>query len=132
MIIIPEKLRDLLQDDVRAFAMLATLMKDGSPQVTPVWFNYKDGYFFINSSRGRQKDINMRRSPRVAFAIVDPKDPYRYLQIRGKIVEITENGANEHINFLSQKYTGHPFNITPDMVRVIYKIEPEHAQSNRG
>ena len=87
MIKIPTAYQDLLQDDTRAFVFLGTTMSDGSPQVTPVWFNEKDGYIYINSAKGRVKDHNLRERPQVALAIADPADPYRYLQIRGKVVE---------------------------------------------
>jgi PPOX class probable F420-dependent enzyme len=106
MVWIPEKYLDLLNDETKAFACLATLMKNGSPQVTPIWFNTDGTYILINSARGRVKDRNMRRNPEVALAIIDPKDPYRYIQIRGKVVEITTDGAKAHIDALSKKYTG--------------------------
>jgi PPOX class probable F420-dependent enzyme len=124
---IPEKYLDLFQK--RAFAALATLMPDGSPQVTPVWVDYDGTYVLINSARGRQKDRNMDREPRVALEIQDPDDPYRFVQIRGEVVEITEVGAVEHINKLAKKYTGADqyANFQPGEVRLIYKIRPEHV-----
>lgn len=128
---IPESHRDLLRDDVKAFAFLATIMKDGSPQVTPVWFNWDGKYILINSVVGRVKDRNIRERPRVALAIVDPNDPERYLAVRGRVVEITTQGAREHINFLSNKYNGNPvFNGDPEQVRVIYRIEPEKVSAH--
>jgi PPOX class probable F420-dependent enzyme len=122
---VPEKYSDLLKK--KAFANLSTLMKDGSPQVTPVLVDYDGKYVRINSALGRVKDKNIRRDPRVSLSIQDPENPYRYLEIRGKVVEITENGAAEHINSLSQKYTGNPVyqGRTPGEVRVLYKIEPQ-------
>src|SRR5512146_2660317 len=94
---IPPAFQDLLQSK-RAFASLATLMPDGSPQVTPVWCDLEnDDIVVINSAKGRQKDRNLRRDPRVALAIIDPENPYRYLEIRGKVMEITEQGAAAHI-----------------------------------
>jgi PPOX class probable F420-dependent enzyme len=123
---IPKEFLDLLADETKSFVFLATSMADGSPQVTPVWFNTAGEYILINSARGRTKDRNMRARPQVALAIADPKNPYRYIQIRGKVVEITERGAREHINALSNKYTGnsvYPGN--PDEVRVSYKIKIE-------
>ncbi len=124
---IPDKYLDLFQK--RAFAALATLMPDGSPQVTPVWVDYDGTYVLVNSSRGRQKDLNMERNPRVALEIQDPDDPYRFVQIRGEVVEITEEGAAEHIDKLAKKYTGedHYGGWAPGMIRVIYKIRPEHV-----
>jgi PPOX class probable F420-dependent enzyme len=126
---IPEKYKDLLEKP--AFGNLGTLMKDGSPQVTPVWVDYDGQYVRINSARGRVKDNNIRRDPRVSIALQDPANPYRYLEIRGKVVEITENGADEHINKLAKKYLGkdvYPFR-QPGEVRVLYKIEPEKVSS---
>jgi PPOX class probable F420-dependent enzyme len=126
---IPEKYADLLEKP--AFGNLGTLMQDGSPQVTPVWVDYDGRYVRINSARGRVKDKNIRRDPRVSVALQDPANPYRYLEIRGKVVEITEKGADDHINQLSKKYLGkdvYPFR-QPGEVRVLYKIEPEKVSS---
>ena len=103
---IPESHINLLKDETKAFGFLATLMKDGSPQLTPIWFNTDGTYILINSARGRVKDKNMRRDQRIAMVIIDPNDSYRYIQIRGRIVEITTQGAREHIDQLSKKYTG--------------------------
>ena len=111
----------------KAFANLSTLMRDGSPQVTPVWVDYDGKYVRVNSALGRVKDKNMRRDPRVSLSIQDPDNPYRYVEIRGKVVEITQNGADEHIDSLSQKYFGqakYPHR-QPGEVRVLYKIEPQ-------
>ena len=122
---IPEQYLDLFQK--RAFAHLATLMKDGRPQVTPVWIDFDGTYILVNSARGRVKDRNMRRDPRVAIEIIDPDDPYRYFQVQGKVVEITEDGADEHIDKMANKYLGkesYP-NRRPGEVRVLYKVLPE-------
>lgn len=120
---IPKDFQDLFADETKSFAFLATTMADGSPQVTPVWFNTDGKYLLINSAKGRTKDLNMRARPRVALAIMDPKVPYRYIQIRGRVVDITEKDARDHINALSLKYRGDPeFPVNPDEVRVIYKI----------
>lgn len=126
---IPEKYRDLFGK--RAFGYLATLMPDGRPQVTPVWCDLKNGHVLFNSARGRQKDRNLRRDPRVAIAVVDPDNPYRYLEIRGRVVEITEQGADEHIDRLTKKYLNqdkYPYR-QPGEVRVLYRIKPEHTSS---
>src|SRR3984885_1491625 len=120
-----EKYSDLFKK--KAFANLGTLMKDGSPQVTPVWCDFDGTHIRVNSAKGRVKDNNIRRDPRVALALVDPENPYRYLEIRGKVVEVTEKGADDHIDSLSNKYLGnpkYPFR-QPGEVRVLYKIEPE-------
>jgi PPOX class probable F420-dependent enzyme len=110
----------------RAYASLATLMPDGSPQVTPVWIDFDGTYLWVNTARGRQKDLNMTNDPRVAIEIRDPEDPDRYLQVRGKVVEITEEGADAHIDKMAKKYTGKDSfpNRKPGQTRVIYKILP--------
>ena len=125
--VIPEKYRDLF--DKRAFASLGTLMPDGSPQVTPVWCDFDGQHVIFNSARGRQKDRNVRRDPRVAMAIIDPDNPYRYLEIRGRVVEITEQGADTHIDKMAKKYLDadkYPYRQAGE-VRVMYKIRPEHT-----
>jgi PPOX class probable F420-dependent enzyme len=125
--VIPEKYRDLFHK--KAFASLGTLMPNGSPQVTPVWCDFDGEHVTFNSAKGRQKDKNVRRDPRVALAIIDPDNPYRYLEIRGKVVEITEEGADKNIDKLAKKYLGvdkYPYS-QPGEVRVIYKILPEHT-----
>lgn len=129
---IPESYRYLLEDETQAYAYLATLMDDGTPQITTVWFNTKKDYVLINSSKGRVKDRNMRSRPDVALLIQDPDDYYTYLQIRGQVVEITEDGARDHIDQLAGKYTGTPEykGMKPGMVRVQYKIKPESVYTH--
>lgn len=129
MKLIPEAYRDLVADETQAFAFLSTIMEDGSPQVTPVWFNTDDEYIFINSARGRVKDRNMRSRPQVAMVLMDLSNPYRYLQIRGRVVEITTDRAMEHFDRLSIKYTGKPRKrpLNENEVRVIYKIHPDRV-----
>jgi PPOX class probable F420-dependent enzyme len=125
--VIPDKYRDLFNK--RAFAALTTLMPDGSPQTTPVWVDSDGEYVIFNSAKGRQKDRNVRRDPRVAMAIVDPDNPYRYLEVRGKVAEITEQGADAHIDKMAKKYLGqdkYPYRQGGE-VRVIYKVRPEHT-----
>ena len=119
----PEAFQDLLKDETRAFAYLATVMADGSPQVTPVWFNTDGEYLLVNSARGRVKDRNMRKRPQVALAIADPKNPYRYVQVRGVVVDFIEQGAAEHIDALAKKYTGADRYANARDDRVIYKIK---------
>src|SRR5690242_14374061 len=126
---IPEKFRDLFTK--RAFASLGTLMSDGSPQVTPVWVDLEGDLVVVNTARGRQKDKNMRRDPRVALAIIDPENPYRYLEIRGRVAEITEEGADAHIDKMAKKYLGadkYPYRQSGE-VRVMFKIRPERTST---
>lgn len=122
---IPERYQDLFSK--KAFAHLATLMVDGGPQVTPVWCDYDGSHIRVNSAKGRLKDKNMRHNKKVALSIVDPENPYRHLSVRGEVEEITEHGADAHIDALAKKYLGkdkYPFR-QPGEVRVIYKIRPE-------
>ena len=127
---IPAKSHYLLKDEIKAYLFLATLMPDGTPQVTPIWFNTDGEHILINSAQGRVKDKNMRARPQVALVIQDPSTPYRYLQIRGRVVEITEQGGLEHINTLSLKYDNEPWTDHPGEVRVTYKILPEHVDAH--
>ncbi|HEV3331988.1 MAG TPA: PPOX class F420-dependent oxidoreductase [Bryobacteraceae bacterium] len=128
MAAIPEKYRDLI--DKKAFLQLATLMPDGSPHVAPVWFEFDGTHVVINTAKGRVKDKNMRRDPRVGMDILDPDNAYRHLSMRGKVVDITENGAVEHINKLSKKYIGQDYPYRqPGEVRVIYKIALEQTHA---
>lgn len=122
---IPATHQDLLQKP--AFANLATLNPDGSPQVTPVWFDFDGKHIIVNTARGRVKDRNLKREPRVALSIVDPANPYRYLGIQGRVTEMTENGADASIDKLAKKYLGkdkYPWKGANE-VRVIVKIAPE-------
>ena len=113
----------------KSYANIATLMKDGSPQVTPVWVDYDGEFILINTAEGRQKMKNIMRDPRIALSIQDPDNPYRKLIVRGRVIEETEQGADEHIDKLAKKYTGADTyqNRIPGMVRVILKIKPEHV-----
>lgn len=126
---IPDQFKDLFSKV--AFAHLATLMPDGSPQVTPVWCDFDGTHVRVNSAKGRVKDKNMRRDKRVALSVQDPENPYRYLAMRGEVVEITEEGADAHIDSLAKKYLGkdkYPFR-GPGEVRVIYKIRPVNVHT---
>ena len=97
MATIPDAYLDLLTQK-KAFADLATLMPDGTPQVTPVWFDYTGGVIRVNSAKGRTKVRNMKEGAPVALSIVDPENPYRYLQVRGKVTRVIEEGAGSHIS----------------------------------
>ncbi len=127
---IPAAYQDLLTGK-KALAHLATIMPDGSPQVTPVWFDFSNGRIRVNTAKGRVKARNMAEGSRVALSIVDPDNAYRYLQIRGKVAHMTEAGAIAHIDSLAKKYLGkdvYPWH-NPKDVRVIYEIEPLSAQT---
>lgn len=124
---IPESHRDIFEK--KALGHLATIMPNGSPQVTPVWVLLDDqGYVIVNSAKGRQKDRNMRERRHVAISLADPDNPFRYIAVRGRIVDITEEGANDVINQMSDKYTGKPYQgFRPGETRVTYKIRPDHV-----
>ncbi len=122
---IPEQYRDLFTTK-KAFATLATLMADGSPQATPVWFDYDGTFIRVNSAKGRTKVRNMKPGSAVALAIVDPDNAYRYVQVRGRVARASEEGAGAHIDRLAKKYLGqdtYPY-AQPGEVRVLFEIEP--------
>jgi PPOX class probable F420-dependent enzyme len=129
MTAIPQAYRDLF--DKKAFAHIATVGTDGRPQVTPVWIDYDGTHVRFNTARGRVKDKNLQRNPKIALSIQDPDNPYRYLQIRGRVVEVTEKGADEHIDALAKKYTGQDRygHRRPGEVRITVKVLPEKIQS---
>ena len=125
---IPASHTDLLTPEKKAFASLALITGKGEPHVTPMWFGFDGDHVIFNTARGRVKDRILRRRPVVAFAIVDPADPYRYLQVRGTVVDETEAGAYEQICELRLKYRGdRDYPKRPGEVRVTYKVRPEHA-----
>ena len=126
---LPDSFKDLFQK--KAFANLATINADGTPQVTPVWCDYDGTHIRINTAKGRVKDRNLRRNPVVALTVMDPDNPYRYLQVRGRVSEVTEAGADAHIDSLARKYTGQEryAHRQPGEVRVIFKIAPERVQT---
>ncbi len=126
---VPREFVDLFQKV--AFGHLATLMPDGTPQVTSVYVDYDGEHILVNSAKGRQKDLNMSRNPLVAVEIPDPDNPNRYVSIRGRVVEITEEGADAHLDQLAKRYlardTYPPTWRYPGEVRRVYKIKPEHV-----
>ena len=117
-------------DHPEAFAHLATIMPDGSPQVTPVWVDYDGEHVLVNTARGRRKVRNVERDSRVAVSILDPEDPYRYVTIRGTVTEVTEEGAIEHIDELARRYMDveeYPNHGDESGPRVIFRIEPQQV-----
>ena len=123
---LPDTHKDLLTKPL--FANLATSMPNGQPQVTPVWFDYDGTTITVNTAIGRQKDRNMQRDGRVALSIMDLSNPYRYLEVRGTVVERTEQGADAMVDALAKKYLNvdkYPFR-QPGERRVTYRIKPEH------
>lgn len=128
---IPASHVDILEKP--SFAHLATVMPDGTPQVTPVWVSHENReYVLVNTARGRQKEKNIRNDPKVGVSVVDPDDPYRYVSVRGRAT-LTEDGAVEHINELTQKYMGQPEypNLGQESgPRVIVRISTDHVVTN--
>ena len=122
----PTEFLDLLKDETKALLYLATIMPDGSPQVTPVWFSTDGDDILINTNEGRRKDKNMKARLRVAITIQDPNEQDRYLGIRGEVIGYTKEGADEHINQLSLKYYGRPWKYREGQRRIIYRIKPIH------
>jgi len=111
------------------FAFVATLMKDGSPQITPTWIDFDGKTILINTAEGRTKQKNLSRDSRVAISIVDQNNPYHMVTIRGKVIEQTVRGADEHIDLLAKRYLGvdkYPFR-SPTEKRIILKVLPENV-----
>ncbi len=130
-LMIPENKLDLLSPQKKAFGNLALVLSDGSPHVTPIWFDWDGEHIIINTARGRVKDKVLHRHPRVALDIVDPNNPYRWLQLRGRVTGEKEEGAYEDIRRLNAKYHGnHNFPKVPGEVRVTYYITPEQASGS--
>ncbi len=129
---LPDALLDLLRRPSPCF--LATLMPDGSPQMTQTWVDTDGRDVLINTVRGHQKVRNVERDPRVALNVADPDDPSRYFEVRGRVTEVTEDGAREHIDELSQRYIGRPYPWFGgrDQVRLLVRISPEKVTSPRG
>lgn len=115
----------------RCYVHLATLMADGSPQVSPVWAETDGDLIVVNSAAGRVKDKNIRRDARVALSATHPEDPFKALMIRGRVVKVTEEGAEDGIDRLARKYIGgerYEWR-RPGEVRVAYYIQPETVKT---
>lgn len=115
--------------DAPNLVYLATLMPDGSPQVTPLWVEVRDGMLLLNTQEGRMKTDNMHRDPRVSLAAHDGSNPYHYVSVRGRVVDITTDGAAELNDRLAKKYMGidrYPFE-HPGETRVVVTIKPERV-----
>lgn len=131
MATVPASHSDLLTTKL-AFAHVATLNSDGSPQVTPVWIDFDGTNVLLNTAKGRVKAKNFAREPRVALSIIDPENAYRYLGIQGRVIEMTEAGGDAHIDKMAKKYLGketYPYR-APGEVRIIVKIAPEKVHTN--
>ena len=127
---IPEKYLDLLTTK-KPLAHLATIMPDGTPQSTPIWFDFTDGKIRLNSAKGRVKSRNMTVGAAVAMSITDPDNGYRYIQIRGRVTHTTEAGGDAHIDSLAKKYLGldaYPYRNAAE-TRIIFEITPSKVQT---
>jgi PPOX class probable F420-dependent enzyme len=127
MATVPEAYHDLF--DKRTIAHLVTLLPDGMPHVTPVWVDYDvdTGHLLVNTARGRPKERNAATDPRVDLSMCDPADAYRYLSVRGRVVETTESGAVEYIDRLARRYMDveeYPNKGEEAGARVVLHIEP--------
>ena len=125
--VLNDKQKQLLLD--KNFAHVATVGDDGAPQVTPVWIDFDGTHILLNTAVGRVKDKNLQNNPRVSMSIIDNQNPYSYVEIRGRVVERTEQGADAHIDKMAKKYIDkdkYPF-ARPGEVRVLFKIEPTKA-----
>lgn len=129
---IPEAFDDLFDRPI--VVVLATVMPDGQPQVTPMWYDQHGDQIWVNSAIGRQKDRNMRARPQVAVSVVDPDNPYRWLEVRGRVVEMaTGEAAVAHMDGLAQKYMNRAtYPLPAGEQRCIYKIEPTRVNASRG
>ena len=126
-----EKARALIEGT--NFGNLATIMPDGSPHVAPVWIDFDAGDVLVNTAEGRQKTKNIQRDPRVAIDVFNNENPYEMVAIRGRVVELTHEGADAHIDKLAKKYLGrdtYPFR-QPGEQRVILRIQPEKVSDYR-
>jgi PPOX class probable F420-dependent enzyme len=122
---IPESHVDLLEGPV--FVALVTMMPDGQPQATPVWADYDGTHVIFTSAQGRQKNRNLARNPKVTVLAIDPQNPYRYLEVRGEVEEITTAGAYDHINKMAKLYTGRDDYYDgkpPNEIRDLFRIKP--------
>jgi PPOX class probable F420-dependent enzyme len=132
---IPEEFRDLF--DRKTFAHVATLLPDHTPHSVPVWIDYdaEDNHLLVNTVRGSRKEQNVEESAHVAVSMTDPDDPYRFLAVRGEVVEITEEGAVEHVNELARRYLGeseYPRLGEEDAPRVIVRIRPNSVTTQES
>ncbi len=126
---IPEKNADLLEST--ALAHVATIGPHGEPQSNPVWFGWDGKHLRFSQTTGRQKYRNVQREPRVALSIVDPNNPYRYLEIRGRVVNVEDDADLAFINSMAKKYMGqdtYPWHNPADQ-RMVIVIEPDHTTS---
>lgn len=127
---IPSEFHELFEKPT--FAYLGTLTPEGIPHVTPVWIDYDTDRLLVNTERGRRKEQNAQQNPNVGVGMTDPDDRYRALSVLGQVDEITEDGAREHIDELSRRYTGEEYQPEIQTVRVLLKIRPDEVIPHGG
>ncbi len=135
---IPTTHLDLLT--TRVHGVLSTMLPDGQPQCTVVWVDWDDRHVLVNATLERQKGRNMQRNPRVSLLVVDPEQTGRWIEVRGRVTEMTPTGAEAHADALTQRYTdGHkshfygdvyPVEQTTQETRVLGRIEPVHVATD--
>lgn len=129
---IPDRGRELIE--APNFADVATLRSDGTIHSVPVWIDLEDGRIALNTARGRAWERNLERDPRLTLTVLNLQNPYEYVTIRGRATEITDQGADEHIDALAKKYLGvdsYPYR-TPTETRVKVLVEAEHVTVRSG
>lgn len=127
---IPEEFHELFER--KTFAHVTTMNPDDTPQTTPVWIGYdpEDNRILVNTERGRRKERNVEANPSVSVSMTDPDDPYQYLSVTGTVTEVTTEGAREHIDALSRRYTGEDYAPTIETERVLLRIRPDDILHN--
>lgn len=128
---VPEAFHDLLEGS--AVAHFVTLLPDGSPHVSPVWIDRDGDHLLVNTAEGRRKERNVRRNPAVALSITDPDDAYRFVSVRGAVVAVTTDGADDHIDALARRYLGvdeYPSRGAGTAARVVVRIRPDHVSAS--
>lgn len=127
MVAIPAEYHDLFERET--IAHVATLMPDGMPHVTPVWIDYEIDRerLLVNTERGRQKEVNVERDPRLGASMTDPDDPYRRLGLMGTVVEMTTDGARDHIDAMARRYTGANYAGDIQTERLLLKVRPDRV-----
>lgn len=123
MVTIPEEYRDLFEKP--SFAFVATLLPDGAPHVAPTWVGLDGDHLLVNAVRGSRKDRNLRKDSRIALAIADPENPYRYLAVRGEAIDICAEGTRERLEEMIERYTGETNYPGPEGDRVLITVRPD-------
>ncbi|MGI0091019.1 MAG: PPOX class F420-dependent oxidoreductase [Nitrososphaerales archaeon] len=123
---LPESVKELIE--AKTYANVATIMRDGSPHVVQTWVDHVGDLVLINTYEGSQKHRNVERNPKIALDVCDPTNPFNVAIIRGRVTEITRDGAEDHVDKLAKKYLGQDkYPRRPGMKRILIKIEPSRV-----